>query len=159
MVANGPPYSDAERVVLMLIYEHHEDLTSHQAAKVFNTVFHNQTRSKISLILTWHGRHHSDQQEAWNRLRDQPQAVHDLATRKQWLQTINTAVEQLEDQPSEKKPQRAPVAQWNDNMRLVLYLLIKDTPGDPSKRTNIFQCPLPRRLGRTRSRASLQEST
>jgi hypothetical protein len=162
MVSNGPPYSDAERVVLMLIHEHHEDLTSDQVTKVFNTVFNNQTRSRISLILTWHSRHSSDQHEAWTRLRDQPQAGHDLATRKQWLQAINTAVEQLDpptekkpqraptaqwsdntavqqlDQPSEKKAQRPPTAQWNDNMRLVLYLLIIDVPGDPNTRTRIF---------------------
>lgn len=137
MVANGPPYSDAERVVLMLIYEHHEDLSSDQATKVFNTVFNNQTRSRISLILTWHGRHASDQQEAWNRLRDQPQAGHDLATRKQWLKTINAAVEQL-DRPLEGKPQRPATAQWNDNMRLVLFLLIKDTSVDACTRKRIF---------------------
>ena len=153
-MADGSPYSDDERVVLMLIFQYHAELAWHQATKVFNTVFKEKTRSQQSLVSAWFSRRNRDQKEAWNRLLDEPQAGHDLATRRQWLQTIDTAVAQLDikpavsqpdinpdveelDQPG-KKPQRPPALLWNHDMRLVLYLLIRDTSLDRNKRTAVF---------------------
>ena len=135
-MAGSPSYSDAERVVFMLIFEHHEDLAWHEVTQVFNMVFNQKTRSRSSLVSAWNGRLNADQQEVWNRLRNEPQGGHDLATRQQWAETIDTAVEQLDRPP--KKPQRPRTAQWNDDMRLVLYLLIKDTSVGASERIKIF---------------------
>jgi hypothetical protein len=135
-MAGGNFYSDDERVVLMLIFERHADLTWPEATRVFNTVLNHQIRTEGSLVSAWYARRNGDQQEAWNRLRDDPQTGPGLATRQHWLQVIDTAVEQL-GRPS-KKPQRPPHAQWSHDMRLVLSLLVQDTSLDPKKRTRVF---------------------
>lgn len=138
-MADGPPFSDEERLVLVLIWKYHGYLPWPQATMVFNTVFKHQIRSETSLVSAWYGRDNNDQQEAWDRLRAEPHAGHDLATHMQWVQTIYTAVAQLGvnlypavQQPHinvnpavgqlhrpKEKPQRTPRVQWDDEMRLV----------------------------------------
>lgn len=157
-MADGSPFSDDERLVLVLIWKYHGYLPWDQATMVFNTVFKHQTRSETSLVSASYGSHNNDQQEAWDRLRAEPHAGHDLATHMQWVQTVNTAVAQLGvnlyppvqqpgvdvnpavaqlHQPKEK-PQRTPRVQWDDEMRLVLHLLVPDPTLNPEKRTVVF---------------------